>query len=200
MKVQLTIPNNLNEVTLGQYQEYLKLENLTQTELSFKMIEIFCKLDTKAVRSLKATDIKEIAQIITDMFEGKPGLVHSFKLGGTEYGFINNLDEMTFGEYIDLDTYIGDWENIEKAMGVLYRPIKHRKGGRYVIEDYEAKDAGVAQFGVKYGWYSSLYALAKSDIRRFEDITKLNMHECLMFLTFEKEKNKLEASNIKKKF
>ena len=141
MKVQLTIPNNLNEVTLGQYQEYLKLENLTQTELSFKMIEIFCKLDTKAVRSLKATDIKEIAQIITDMFESKPSLVHSFKLGGTEYGFINNLDEMTFGEYIDLDTYIGDWENIEKAMGVLYRPVKHRKGGRYVIEDYEAKDA-----------------------------------------------------------
>lgn len=141
MKVQLTIPNNLNEVTLGQYQEYLKLENLTQTEISFKMIEIFCKLDENAVRSLKATDIKEIAQIITDMFEGKPGLVHSFKLGGTEYGFINNLDEMTFGEYIDLDTYIGDWENIEKAMGVLYRRIKHRKGGRYVIEDYDAKDA-----------------------------------------------------------
>jgi hypothetical protein len=28
---------------------------------------------------------------------------------------------MSFGEYIDLDTYIGDWENIEKAMAVLYQ-------------------------------------------------------------------------------
>jgi len=26
------------------------------------------------------------------------------------------------------------------------------------------------------------------------------MHECLMFLTFEKEKNELEAKQIKKKF
>lgn len=140
MKLQLTIPNSLNEVTLGQYQEYLKLENLSELELSFKMIEIFCKIDSKAVRSLRAIDVKDIAQIITEMFESNPSLVHSFKSNGIEYGFITNLDEMTFGEYIDLDTYIGDWENIEKAMGVLYRPIKHRKGSRYVIEDYEAKD------------------------------------------------------------
>jgi hypothetical protein len=57
-----------------------------------------------------------------------------------------------------------------------------------------------SQFGSKWGWYSSIYALAQSDIRRFENITKLKMHECLMFLTFEKEKNELEAKQIKKKF
>ncbi len=58
----------------------------------------------------------------------------------------------------------------------------------------------VSQFGTKWGWYSSVYALAQSDIRRFEDITKLKMHECLLFLTFEKEKQDIEASNIKNKF
>lgn len=64
-------------------------------------------------------------------------------------------------------------------------------------------DGGISstsQFGSKWGWYSSIYALSQSDIRRFEDITKLKMHECLMFLTFEKEKNELEAKQIKKKF
>lgn len=58
----------------------------------------------------------------------------------------------------------------------------------------------VSQFGTKWGWYSSVYALAQSDIRRFEYITKLKMHECLLFLTFEKEKNELEAKQIKNKF
>jgi len=58
----------------------------------------------------------------------------------------------------------------------------------------------VSQFGTKWGWYSSVYALAQSDIRRFEHITKLKMHECLLFLTFEKEKNEIEASQIKNKF
>ena len=46
-------------------------------------------------------------------------------------------------------------------------------------------------------WYQSIYGLAKGDVRRFEDITKLNFHECLMYLAFEKEKNELEAKLIK---
>jgi len=58
----------------------------------------------------------------------------------------------------------------------------------------------ISQFGSKWGWYSSVYAIAQSDLRRFEDITKLKMHECLMFLTFEKEKNQIEAKQIKNKF
>ena len=44
---------------------------------------------------------------------------------------------MSFGEYIDLDTYLGDWENIHTAMNVLYRPIKSKKGNRYTIEKYD---------------------------------------------------------------
>ena len=140
MKVKLTIPNNLNEITLRQYQKFLSLENLTETELSFKMIEIFCNLKYEQVRSLKATDVQDISDIISEMFDSKPSLVNSFKLNGVEYGFITNLDEMSFGEYIDLDTFVGDWENIEKAMGVLYRPILQRNGGRYVIEEYKAGD------------------------------------------------------------
>ena len=38
MKVELIVPNSLNEITLGQYQKYLKLGELTETELSYKMI------------------------------------------------------------------------------------------------------------------------------------------------------------------
>ena len=72
------------------------------------------------------------------MFDSKPSLVNTFKIDGIEYGFIPNLDEMSFGEYIDLDTFIGDWDNIEKAMGVLYRPVEMRKGNRYHIKEYEA--------------------------------------------------------------
>ena len=138
MKVELIVPNSLNEVTLGQYQEYIKLKDLSETELSLKMIEIFCKLNSEQVRYLKATDVRNVVTIISEMFDNKPSLVNTFKIDGIEYGFIPNLDEMSFGEYIDLDTYIGDWDNIEKAMGVLYRPVEIRKGNRYHIKEYEA--------------------------------------------------------------
>ena len=138
MKVELIVPNNLNEVTLGQYQEYIKLKDLSETELSLKMIEIFCNLKSEQVRYLKATDVRNVVSIIAEMFDSRPSLVNTFKIDGIEYGFIPNLDEMSFGEYIDLDTYIGDWDNIEKAMGVLYRPVEMRKGNRYHIKEYEA--------------------------------------------------------------
>lgn len=138
MKVELIVPNSLNEVTLGQYQEYIKLKDLSETELSLKMIEVFCNLKSEQVRYLKATDVRTVVTIISEMFDSKPSLVNTFKIDGIEYGFIPNLDEMSFGEYIDLDTFIGDWDNIEKAMGVLYRPVEMRKGNRYHIKEYEA--------------------------------------------------------------
>jgi hypothetical protein len=140
MKVELIVPNNLNEVTLGQYQEYIKLKDLSETELSLKMIEIFCKLNYQEVRYLKATDVRSIVNVISKMFDSKPSLINTFTIDKVDYGFIPNLDEMSFGEYIDLDTYIGDWDNIERAMGVLYRPIEIRKGNRYHIKEYEAGD------------------------------------------------------------
>ena len=74
------------------------------------------------------------------MFEEKPPLVHKFKINKKEYGFHPELDDLSLGEYIDLDTYIGDWDNIEKAMNVLYRPITHKLKDNYNIEEYKAED------------------------------------------------------------
>jgi len=44
---------------------------------------------------------------------------------------------MTLGEYIDLDTYFSDWDNMHKAMSVLYRPVTKEKGDLYSIEEYD---------------------------------------------------------------
>ena len=54
-----------------------------------------------------------------------------------EYGFIPKLDDISFGEYIDLETYIGDWSQMEKAMAVLFRPVTNVTKDYYTIEEYE---------------------------------------------------------------
>ena len=77
-----------------------------------------------------------------------------------------------------------------------------------LIESYDELFGGggngsldsVSQFSKKWGWYQSIYTLAHGDVRRFEDITELDVHTCFMMLTFEKEKNELEAKQIKKNF
>ena len=137
--MKIVIPNSLNEITLGQYQEFYKLNDVEDVKVvERRMIEIFCQVPMKYVNQMKAIDVKEIIQILTSMLENKPSLVNLFKMNGVEYGFIPDLDDMTFGEYVDLDTFIGDTNNLHRAMNVLYRPIKIKRSGRYQIEDYDS--------------------------------------------------------------
>jgi len=144
MKYELNVPTNLNDITLGQYQQYIKLpEGLTENQIALKMITIFCNVPNKIARNIKASDIQTIVTKLSKMFNETPSLTRRFKIGDIEYGFIPNLDDMSFGEYIDLDTYLGDWDNIERAMAVLYRPIKGKYDTLYNIEEYEVKDATV---------------------------------------------------------
>jgi hypothetical protein len=142
MKVEVYIPDTLSEITLGQYQKYLKIQSENEDEnfLAIKMIEIFCGLRGDTIMSMKAKSIRDITSVLTNMFNEKPQLVKEFKLNGKTYGFIPKLEDMSFGEYIDLDTYIGDMDNLHRAMNVLYRPIKQKYKDRYLIEDYTAAD------------------------------------------------------------
>jgi hypothetical protein len=141
MKVKITIPTSLAEITLGQYKRYLNIQTSSTDErfLQAKMIEIFCNAPLEYVMELKYSDSEEITSTLDEMFKEKPDLIQRFKLGSKEYGFHPNLEELSLGEYIDLDTYIGDWENIERAMNVLYRPIIAKLRGKYEVEKYNTK-------------------------------------------------------------
>jgi len=139
MKANINVPNELNEITLKQYQRFLKAQDKAKDNnfIQTKMIEIFCRVKPQDALNIRLSDAERITRIISDMFEQKPDLVQSFWLNNVEYGFVPDLDEITLGEYIDLDTYMGDWDNIEIAMNVLYRPIKQKLGNKYLIEDYD---------------------------------------------------------------
>lgn len=139
MKKTLDVPSSLKEITLRQYQKFLKIQenNTDPYFLQCKMIEIFCNLDGKAVRSMKLSSAEQVANILNEMFAEKPAFVKSFYLNKTEYAFIPDFNNISFGEYIDLDTHISDWENMHLAMNVLYRPVKEKIGEKYLIMDYD---------------------------------------------------------------
>lgn len=141
MKINITVPNELSEITLSQYMKFVRIQqnNDDVQFLSAKMIEIFCDIKPSDVMRLKVSDANAIVETLSEMLNQKPKLIERFTMDGVEYGWIPELDSMTFGEYIDLDTYIGDWENIDKAMAVLYRPIKNKYGHKYALEDYNTE-------------------------------------------------------------
>lgn len=142
MNVDIQIPTSLDEITLGQYQEYLKVvdQNKDEEFIAQKMISIFCNIKMSYVQMIKYSDAVAIIESLTKMFENKPKLVQRFKLSDMEFGFIPNLEDMSFGEYIDLETNIGSWETMNKAMAVMFRPIVKSKGEQYEIAKYTGTD------------------------------------------------------------
>ena len=139
MKIELTIPTTLNDIKLVQYQKFLSIakDNEESEFLQQKMVQLFCGIDLKDVAQIRYKDVAEITANINNLFTKENAFIQRFKMGGVEFGFIPNLDEMSTGEYMDLDTYITDWDTMHNAMAVLYRPITNKLGNKYQIEEYK---------------------------------------------------------------
>jgi len=143
MEIKISVPTTLGDITLDQYKRYEKIlianqeaEN-SERFINLKMVEIFCGITYEQASAMKLVDYQRIVEQVYNVLQETPKLVTRFKMGDTEFGFIPNLEEMTFGEYIDLDTYIHDMTQVEKAMAVLYRPIKQKFKDRYLIDEYK---------------------------------------------------------------
>ena len=54
------------------------------------------------------------------------------------------------------------------------------------------------QFNSKWGWYISIDKLAQGDVRRFDEITELQLLKCLTKLDFEDNKAKVEQAQWNK--
>ena len=187
MKVKLNIPTTLNEITLKQYIEFDKLELTKDSEIQMKMIEIFCKVPSAIVRKMKAIDIHDTCNIINTMFDTKHQLINSFKLNDIEYRFIPSLDDISFGEYVDLDTFIGDTENLHRAMNVLYRPIDLKKDNKYTIKEYDPDNNEVAKdfpLDAVLGAIVFFYSLGKDlSIVMMNSLNKENQENLAQHLT-----------------
>ena len=142
MEVKIKVPTDLSDIPLHKYQKFHKVLEVNQNAdandlfIQEKMLQIFCDLPLSDALKYRKSDIDNVTEIISKTLEQKPDLVRNFRIGDTEFGFIPKLEDMTFGEYIDLDNSIGDIKNLHKAMAVLYRPIKQKIKDKYLIEEY----------------------------------------------------------------
>ena len=143
MKLKLNVPQSLADITLAEYKQYDTIVNTnaenenSERFVNLKMLEIFCGITFEQARAIQLNDYNELLVHLYEVLQEQPKLVQRFKMGEVEFGFVPNLEEMTFGEYIDLDTYIHDMQQMEKAMAVLYRPIKTSHKDKYTIHEYQ---------------------------------------------------------------
>ena len=138
MKLEINVPTTLNEIPLKSYQEFLKVQQGSNDEefVAQKMIQIFCGIELKDIVKMKLTSLNELIVHFKNLFEQKPKFQPTFKIGTQEFGFITNLEDISFGDYVDLENNLLKWENYHKAMAVMYRPIKMKFKDKYEIIDY----------------------------------------------------------------
>tara|TARA_R110001592_G_scaffold269517_1_gene535869 strand:- start:122 stop:751 length:630 start_codon:yes stop_codon:yes gene_type:complete len=140
MELKVKIPKRMQDITLNQYQRFMKEcgdESLSEDIIALKMLEIFCGVPVSDSYKLRMSDVYNVCDGINKALKETPSLINRWKYVDQEFGFIPQLDDMTFGEYVDLDKYIKDWDNMHKAMAVLYRPVLTSVNGKYDIEEYK---------------------------------------------------------------
>jgi hypothetical protein len=141
MKVKFSIAANAQGVTLGQYIDY---------QNAMDEVERVHIITGKSSESIKLFQLHVLNEVITK-FEaaltlGSEGFRRKVRIGATELGFVPDLTELTFGEYVDIDSQCTalykdgklNGEAALKMMCILYRPIAAKFGNHYDIEKYDS--------------------------------------------------------------
>jgi hypothetical protein len=189
MKVDLLLPTSLSEIPLSRYQDFIAMKEKSNDEefIAQKMIQIFCNIKLGEVGQIKMKDLNELIDHFSKVFTEKPKLKTRFKMKNIEFGFIPKLDDITLGEYVDLENHLKSWETYHKAMAVMYRPITNTLGQKYLIEDYEPNEdmqnlmrnapldvaisASVFFWSLAKELYSSLVNYLERETRKMMDLT-----------------------------
>jgi hypothetical protein len=149
MKIEfdINVPTSQDNIPLHKYQKYTKLikdnkEDLSEEFLYVKLLQIFCGMDLRDAHKVPMKQLNFIIDHLIKVISYESKLQRRFVMTDpngveVEFGFMPNMSEMSLGEYIDLEKYISDWDDMHKALAVMYRPIVAGKGEFYEIEEYE---------------------------------------------------------------
>lgn len=192
MKIKLSIPNQ-DQITLEQYQLIDKCyKDNGDTSFSDKfLIKIIFDLSFEQIDSIKQSKLTEILTELKGSLNADKPFQNRFKMNGVEYGFIPCLQDMTVGEYADLENYISTGDDYHKAMAVMYRPIVKSHSGLYSIEEYKgAKESSELM-------KSSPFSVLKSALVFFCNLEKDLLGASLNFMI--KEMNKIQGESGQRK-
>ncbi len=134
--MKVSIPQSTNDITIEQYAKYNMIADDQDKEfVGHKMLSIFLGISMKDALNMEQSIAEEVIKDLNDMLDTQED-TFTFKHKGIEYGFIPDLEQMTLGEYVDIEDYIVNSKDWTKAMAVMFRPIKQRIRDLYDIEPY----------------------------------------------------------------
>jgi hypothetical protein len=144
--MKVLIPTDQSEITLRQFVKCMAIsqdEDMSELEKGKLIVSEIIGVPHKDLDKVSAEQLDRLSMEVSQvLFMQQSELVNTFELNGVQYGKIPNFQDCSFGELVDLDTFCskGFYENLHRIMGIIYRPIKERRGELYSVEDYEPND------------------------------------------------------------
>lgn len=137
-KQKIVVPTTLDEIPLAVFQQYQQLpDDMVDVDRAMNAISIICNISLNEIAQMPLTAMNRVLELLKATLDEQPKFQQTFTLNGVKYGFIPNLDDLTTGEFIDIESYQKNPADLWKTMSVLYRPITDEgQNGRYLIENY----------------------------------------------------------------
>ena len=144
-QIKLKVPDNWNDITVEQYQKFMKILDSKKSEQkkTMEMVSLFCGVSMKDLKNFAFSDLEKVGNIMMKMTSTDPThvkMVRNVKFNNENFAVIPNFSQMTTGEFIDLESYCENTvDNLHKIMGVLYRRQTEKTNmfDRYAVEDYK---------------------------------------------------------------
>ena len=136
--------NSWDDVTLDKWLKLNKIDKNSAGEEALETLKQLTDIPENLIKELSIADVSVIMEHFTKLqSEVDNDVKNIVEIDGKEYGFHPKLDDITLGEYADIETMIvnGLEKNLPDLMAVLYRPITEKKNGKYTIEAYDGEIA-----------------------------------------------------------
>ena len=130
-----------SDVTLENWIKLVESKSSRKTQEARKTIAALSTIPAELIDQLSLSDVAIIMQKVSELQQGDDADFRRFiTIYKKEYGFHPNLDEITLGEYADLETFIRSdiQKSLPEVMAILYRPVTEKgDNGVYTIEAYD---------------------------------------------------------------
>ena len=129
-----------SDVTLEKWLKLITHKTKLKSKEAEETIAALSNIPKKLINQLGIQDISVILKRIGELqAKQNTNLKRIIEVEGNEYGFHPKLDDITLGEYADIETLIknGIEDSLPQLMAILYRPIVEKKNKIYIIEAYD---------------------------------------------------------------
>ena len=128
------------DVTLEKWLKLIDFHNGTKSKEAEETIAALSNIPKDLIKQLELKDVAVIMGKLSELqAKQDSSLKRVIEIEGKRYGYHPRLDEITLGEYADLETMIkNDIEkNMPEVCAILYRPIVEENNDVYTIEAYD---------------------------------------------------------------